>query len=104
VEWIIAGAVVLALVPLGFVAQRKGWIDLSSRGFVERSKQGGAPLNGFDEVFTPQRYEIQLQQDAQQIMPAPAPIPGDGDKDVYRDGPVRIDVSATSDPGTRRAR
>ena len=90
-DWLIFGGVVVVLIGLGVLAQFKGWIDLSNKS--ARSGGGGSGLAGIgDEVFNPTRYEAQLEQDRQTMLPAPAPVPGDGDKDVYK-GSVRIDVS-----------
>ena len=90
-DWLIFAIVAAALVPLGFLAQRKGWIDLSGRS-AERRGGGTSALTIGDEVFHPTRHEAQLELDRQTSLPAPAPLPGDGDKDVYR-GNVRIDLA-----------
>ena len=88
VDWLIAGGVVVVLVALGVIAQRKGWIDLSGRN--TRSAAGGGMM-AVDEVFHPAAYQANLEQDRQTSMPAPAPVAGDGDRDVYK-GSVRIDL------------
>ena len=44
-----------------------------------------------DEVFSPTRYEAQVEMDRQTILPAPAPLPGDNDKGSYR-GTIRIKI------------
>ena len=87
-EWLIPVVVVAVIAVLAVIGQRKGWIDLSSSG---AKKRGGGimPLGAVDEIFTPTRYEAQLQQDRETTLPAPAPAPGDGDKDVYK-GNVKI--------------
>jgi hypothetical protein len=92
VDWLIFAGVVVALVLLGVLAQRKGWIDLSSKSAQKRGgSSSGSVLSIGDEVFNPARYEAQLEQDRQTQLPAPAPVAGDGDKDVYK-GSVRIDL------------
>ncbi len=92
VDWLIAAGIVLLAIPLGVLAQRRGWIDLSGRTAARSG--GSAPLGPIDEIFTPSRYEAQLEVDRQTVLPAPAPVPGDGagDRDVYA-GSVRIDLS-----------
>ena len=83
-DWIIAGAVVAALIPLGMLAQRKGWIDLSGGG-VRRG--GGVSLGAVDEVFAPTRHEALQELERQTELVAPAPVPGDPAArrdDVYR--------------------
>jgi hypothetical protein len=90
VDWLIFGGVLVALIPLAVLAQRKGWIDLSAKNGTRSS--GASPLGIVDEVFHPSAYEAQIEQDRQTSMPAPAPIPGDGDRDVYK-GNVRIDLN-----------
>jgi hypothetical protein len=93
VDWLIFAGVLVGLVPLGVLAQRKGWIDLSNKSAAQRggSGSGASALAIGDEAFHPAKYEAQLEMDRQTILPAPAPIPGDGDKDVYR-GSVTIDL------------
>jgi hypothetical protein len=91
VDWLIFAAVAVVLVALATVAQLKGWIDLSNKS--ARGGSGGSGLAGIgDEVFHPTRYETQLEQDRQTMLPAPAPLAGDDDKDIYK-GNVRIDVT-----------
>lgn len=95
-DWLIFAGVVLVLVALGFVAQRKGWIDLSNK----QRTSGSAGVMGIgDEVFHPTRHEAQIELDRQTVLPAPAPLPGDGDLGIY-EGQVRIDVTK---PGRHRA-
>ena len=88
-DWLIAGGVVVVLVALGVVAQRRGWIDVSGKN--TRSAAGGGMM-AVDEVFHPSAYQAHLEQDRQTSMPAPAPVAGDGDRDVYK-GSVRIDLT-----------
>ena len=95
-DWLIFAGVVVALVGLGFLAQRRGWIDLSNKNASRRGGGGGIAGIG-DEVFHPARYESQIELDRQTILPAPAPLAGDGDNDVYK-GNVRIELSPESVP------
>ena len=61
--------------------------------------RGGFPLGPIDEIFTPSRYEAQLELDRQTVLPAPAPVPGDpGDEEQIYAGKVTIDLTARSDP------
>jgi hypothetical protein len=74
---IIAGAVIV----LGVVAVRIGWIDLSDK--TKRGKPSGAAVMMIgDEVFAPRKYEAQIEVDRQARLPVPAPVPGDGDKGI----------------------
>jgi hypothetical protein len=91
VDWLIFGGVVVVLVLLGVLAQRKGWIDLSSKNSGKGRAMGGAGMMVIDEIFHPTAYEARLDQDRQTSMPAPAPVPGDGDRDVYK-GNVKIQL------------
>ena len=92
-DWLIFAAIAVALVALAVLAQLRGWIDLSTKGTRSSGGGTGGGLAGIgDEVFNPTRYETQLEQDRQTMLPAPAPVAGDGDKDVYK-GNVRIDLS-----------
>ena len=92
-DWLIFGGVVVVLVLLGVLAQRRGWIDLSSKnGDGKGRAMGGAGMMAVDEVFHPAAYQAHLEQDRQTSMPAPAPVAGDGDRDVYK-GSVRIDLN-----------
>lgn len=84
------GAIV-AVVALGFVAQRFGWIDLSNK--TKTGASGGSALGIGDEVFHPTRHEAQIELDRQTVLPAPAPLAGDSDRGVYR-GKVEIDLGA----------
>ena len=90
-EWLVFPSVVVVVVVLAIIGQRKGWIDLSTGGSKRRGGSGAMPLGAIDEIFNPTRYETQLEQDRQTVLPAPSPIPGDGDKDIYK-GNVKIDV------------
>lgn len=87
-------AVVVVLIAL---ANRFGWIDLSSKN--RSSGSHGGTMGIGDEVFHPTRHEAQLELDRQTMLPAPAPLAGDGDKGVY-DGIVHIDLS--HEPETKR--
>jgi hypothetical protein len=91
-DWMIAALVVVALIPVGVLAQRKGWIDLSG-GSVRRG--GSASLGAIDEVFAPTRHESVQEQERQTALTAPAPIPGDrgAERDEVYAGSVRIDLS-----------
>ena len=90
-EWLIFGGGVLVLVPLGIVAQRKGWIDMTGKNVGGRGGAGAGLAGSLDEVFAPTRHESQQERDRQSSMPAPAPVPGDGDKDIFKSGgKVRI--------------
>ena len=90
-DWLIFAGIALVLLVLGFVAQHRGWIDLSNKSRTS-GKAGGGVMGIGDEVFSPTRYETQLELDRQTMLPAPAPLAGDGDKDIYK-GNVRIDVT-----------
>ena len=81
---------VVAFGALASVAQRAGWIDLSNK--AKRPGSYGGAMGAIDEVFSPSRYESQIERDRQTILPAPAPLPGDSDKGVYG-GRVKIDLS-----------
>ncbi|MDH6235576.1 hypothetical protein [Cryobacterium sp. CG_9.6] len=85
--WILLG--MAAIVLLGFVASRLGWIDLSNKN--ERRGSGSSVLGIGDEVFAPSRYEAAIEVERQTVLPAPAPVAGDGDQGIY-DGRIRIDV------------
>jgi hypothetical protein len=90
VDWLIFGGVVVVLIALGVLAQRMGWIDLSTKNRAGGGRAaGGAGMMAVDEVFHPAAYEAHLEQDRETSLPAPAPIAGDGDRDVYK-GSVRI--------------
>ncbi len=82
---------IIAIVALGFVAQRFGWIDLSNK--TKTGASGGSALGIGDEVFHPARHEAQIELDRQTVLPAPAPLAGDSDRGVYR-GKVEIDLGA----------
>ena len=87
--WIGLG-IVVALVTLGYLAQRFGLIDLSNKA---RSGGSSGGISGIgDEVFHPTRHETQAELDRQTVLPAPAPLAGDGDKGVYN-GRIQIDLN-----------
>jgi hypothetical protein len=87
----IALIVVAALIVLAGIAQAFGWIDLSDK--TKTSTKHGGVLSLGDEVFSPTRYEAQIELDRQTILPAPAPIAGDGLRSVYN-GRVQIELRA----------
>jgi hypothetical protein len=89
-DWVIV-AIVAAIVVLGTVGQRVGWIDLSNKAKTSGTRSGA--LGAGDEVFNPTKYESQLELDRQTLMPAPAPLAGDEDKGVYS-GTVRIQLDS----------
>lgn len=89
-DWLIFAGVVVALIGLGIVAQRRGWIDLSNKS--RTSGTHGSVMGIGDEVFHPTRHEAQVELDRQTMLPAPAPLPGDGDYGI-EDGKIRIDLS-----------
>jgi len=90
---------VVAVCVLLWLAHRMGWIDLSDKSRKDRggSSSGGVLMIG-DEVFAPAKYEAQVELDKQARLPIPAPIPGDGDKGIFGDGPVRIQLDADGKP------
>lgn len=92
-DWLIFAGIVVAAVSLGMLAQRFGLIDLAGKNAHERTGGGGGLVGIGDEVFSPARYETQLELDRQTILPAPAPIAGEGEGDhgIY-EGKVRIDL------------
>ncbi|MEO8262920.1 MAG: hypothetical protein ABI566_10160 [Pseudolysinimonas sp.] len=90
-EWVIAGAVAVAVIALGVLAQRKGWIDLTGKHAGGRGGGVAGLVGGVDEVFAPMKYEASKELERQTEMPAPAPVPGDGDKNVFN-GKVRINL------------
>ena len=88
-EWVIAAAVAVAVIVLGIIAQRKGWIDVTGKHASGRGGGVAGLVGGVDEVFAPMKYEASKIQEAERELPAPSPIPGDGDKDIFT-GKVRI--------------
>jgi hypothetical protein len=88
-DWLIFGGIAIVVLVVGFIAHRKGWIDMSNKS--NRSGSSGVMGMG-DEVFHPTRHEAQVELDRQTVLPAPAPVPGDGDLGIY-DGQVSIDLS-----------
>jgi hypothetical protein len=106
VELVLFIGAIVAIVALGFVAQRFGWIDLSNK--TKTGGSGGSALGIGDEVFHPARHEAQIELDRQTVLPAPAPLAGDSDRGVYR-GKVEIDLGAegtlpADDPQFKRSR
>ena len=107
--WVIAA--VAALVLLGIVAWRLGWIDLSDKTRSRSGSSGSSIVGIGDEVFAPTRHEAQIEFDRQSMLPAPAPVAGDGDKGIFN-GKIVINVagrrgrhvSETKDPDSRDAR
>jgi hypothetical protein len=86
----IALAIAIAVIGIGYFANRLGWIDLSNKARSSGTSGGIAGIG--DEVFHPTRHETQLELDRQTLLPAPAPVAGDGDKGVYG-GRIEIDLS-----------
>ncbi|UOE43686.1 hypothetical protein [Agromyces larvae] len=80
-EWWVWLVIAGAVIGIGWLAQRAGFIDLS-----DKTKRGGGGSGGVmmigDEVFAPRKYEAAVEQDRQSRLPAPAPLPGDGDKGI----------------------
>ncbi|MDR5700537.1 hypothetical protein [Agromyces aerolatus] len=79
-EWWIWALIAVAVIAVGWVAQRAGWIDLTDK--TKRGGTAGGVLMIGDEVFAPRKYEAQVEADRQSRLPAPAPLPGDGDKGI----------------------
>jgi hypothetical protein len=89
----ILALVIVALVVLGILAQRLGWVDFSNK---TRSGGSSGSIAGIgDEVFHPTKFETQVELDRQTILPAPAPLAGDGDKGIY-DGKVKLNLDDVS--------
>lgn len=91
VDWLIFSGVVAALIPLGVLAQHKGWIDVVGARPLGGGAGSGSGFGIGDEVFHPARYEAQLELDRHTSLPAAAPVAGDPDHGVYA-GSVRIDL------------
>ncbi|WP_350348077.1 hypothetical protein ABIQ69_15790 [Agromyces sp. G08B096] len=79
-DWWIWVLIAVAVIALGWLAQRAGWIDLSDK--TKRGGTAGGVLMIGDEVFAPRKYEAAVEQERQSRLPAPAPLPGDGDKGI----------------------
>ena len=91
--WLLIAALVLAF---GWVAVRRGWIDLSDK--TKRGGGGGGVMMIGDEVFAPRKHEAQVELDRQSRLPVPAPVPGDGDKGIaFADEDEPTDVPARAD-------
>ncbi len=91
--WLVIAALVLAF---GWVAVRRGWIDLSDK--TRRGGGGGGVMMIGDEVFAPRKHEAQVELDRQSRLPVPAPVPGDGDKGIaFADEEEPADVPARAD-------
>lgn len=93
--WIPLG--VAAVLLLGYLANRLGWIDLSNKN--DRPGSGASMLGIGDEVFAPSRHEAAIELDRQTMLPAPAPVAGDPDPGIY-EGRIRI----TLDPDAKTPR
>jgi hypothetical protein len=78
--WLLGG-IALAIVVLGVFLHQRGVIDLSDKSRRPGSYSG--VLGVADELFSPSKYEAQLEMDRQTVVPAPAPVAGDGDHGVY---------------------
>ena len=91
--WLVIAALVLAF---GWVAVRRGWIDLSDK--TKRGGGGGGVMMIGDEVFAPRKHEAQVELDRQSRLPVPAPVPGDGDKGIaFADEEEPADVAPRAD-------
>ncbi|WP_448002503.1 hypothetical protein [Agromyces bauzanensis] len=80
-EWWIWVGIAVLVVGGGWLAIRRGWIDLSDKTRRGGGGGGGIMMIG-DEVFAPRKHEAQAELDRQSRLPAPAPLPGDGDKGI----------------------
>ena len=92
-EWWQIALIVIAVSVLGWLAQRFGIIDMSTKNAARRSGGLGGMLTSVDEVFAPTKHEAAIERSRQTSMPAPAPIPGDGDKGVYGGQKIVIDLT-----------
>ncbi|QOD93780.1 MULTISPECIES: hypothetical protein [Microcella] len=90
IEWWGWVLIVIGVIAVGVLAQRRGWIDFRSNG--RRGGSGGGLVGIGDEVFNPTRHEAQIELDRQTMLPAPAPIPGD-------EGPGGIRFEGDPDDG-----
>ena len=90
--------IIAAIVVLGVIAQKLGWVDFSDKR--HSGSGGGGGLGGVDEVFNPTRHEAQIELDRQTILPAPAPLAGD-DGDFGPDGRAlyrgRVEINLRND-------
>lgn len=83
-----------ALVVVGVVGQRLGFMDFRGTGDGRRS--AGNILGPIDGLFAPNRQEALQEQERQTELPAPAPSPGDPLLDLEK-GIAHIDVSDERD-------
>ncbi|MFT4122977.1 MAG: hypothetical protein QM635_03995 [Microbacteriaceae bacterium] len=92
VGWLIAG-IAVTIVLVSALLDRLGVIDLSDK--TRRAGSYRGTLGAIDEVFSPNKHEIQLAQDRETMLPAPAPVAPDGGRPcgggVYG-GRVRIEL------------
>ena len=64
-EWLIIGGIIVAFLA---VAQWRGWVDLTGK----HESSGGMGLLGLaDELFAPNRHEIQNLREEERRLPAP---------------------------------
>ena len=96
-EWWIWLVIAGAVIGIGWLAQRAGFIDLSDK--TKRGSGGGVMMIG-DEVFAPRKHEAAVELDRQSRLPAPAPSPGDGDKGIA----FAADAADDDDPDRFRGR
>lgn len=98
-DWLPPVVFVVALVVVGVIGQRMGWMDFRGKG--KGRATAGNVLAPLDEVFAPTRHEARLELERQTELPAPAPAPGDGHKGIGPDGVVRIDLGELRDHDSR---
>ena len=91
-NWWLFGGIVLGILVLGWLGQRFGLIDLSSKSWRERGKNLGGVMTIGDEIFAPTKHEAAVERNTQTTLPAPAPLAGDGDKGIYG-GKIVIDTT-----------